>query len=83
VQPVETRCRVDGSFVVARRCPECDWQGAGTASAEAYAELEAAQRAARADLTALLSRVERARLRDETDRFAQALRRDGRGPGHP
>ena len=82
VQPVAALRRSDGGLEVARRCPECEWRGSARCSAEAYAELEAAHRAARAALVALLERVEHARLRDEADRFAQALRRDAIGPDH-
>jgi hypothetical protein len=79
VQPLAARRRRDGDWHLARGCPECEWRGASRCSAEAYAEFEAAQRAARAALTALLADVERARMQDAAD--PQALRRGDAGPG--
>jgi predicted RNA-binding Zn-ribbon protein involved in translation (DUF1610 family) len=80
VQPLTARRRRAGDWYVQRACPECGWRGAARCSAEAYADLDAAQRAARAALTTLLSRVERARLRGEAGWVPQGLWRDDTGP---
>jgi hypothetical protein len=79
VQRRAARCRPDGDWLLDRWCPECGWRGASRCSAEAYADFDAAQRVARAGLTALLSRVEHARLREEADAVLQAWRRDDAG----
>jgi hypothetical protein len=81
VQPLAARRRRDGDWHLDRGCPECEWRGAARCSADAYAEFDAAQRAARAALTALLADIERAQARDTHDPRAQPLRRGDAGPG--
>jgi hypothetical protein len=59
VQEIAATPRRDGDWQVVRRCPECEWHGAGRFSAEAYAEFQVAQQSAAAGLSALLMQIQR------------------------
>jgi hypothetical protein len=76
VQLVEASPPEDGGRHVERRCPECDWEGAGRFTRQAVLRYEQEQEAAREDLRDLLRGVERARIEREVAHFARSLARD-------
>ncbi|HSD79011.1 MAG TPA: hypothetical protein VLB47_00065 [Solirubrobacteraceae bacterium] len=81
MERVDARPCADGRWHVERRCPECEWRGAGRWPAEAYRELDDHLAAARAALLRLLARVEGSHARRDVDASVEALRRDRLGPG--
>jgi hypothetical protein len=73
VQPVEIEPADQGLCRVVRRCPECEWCGAGAFAAAAVAHFEAALEAASASLEAMLRALERAHMAADVECFARAV----------
>jgi hypothetical protein len=76
VQLIDALVLEDRTHQVERRCPECEWRGAGRFTPQAMARYEQEQEAARASLEALLHGVEQARMQRDVERFSHALARD-------
>lgn len=73
VQPLEWSEAGPRHWQVLLRCPECEWSGTGVFSQEAVDRFDAELDRGTAVLMRELKRVAHDNLRDEIDRFAQAL----------